>query len=103
MRKRLLGYSLLASLRVLEPQIPASLKVLLVPVTSIDRESLFSRVPGLFLKGVQLYNTHPSNKTVMSPMKYDGARVSVVIKHKHLNNTGLYPEIFPVISTLRRL
>ena len=53
--KRAPGYSLLASSRVLKPQIPASLKVLLVPVTIIDKESLYSLGPAFFLKGVHLY------------------------------------------------
>lgn len=35
---------------------PASLKVLLVTVTRIDKESLYTREPGYFRKGVQLYS-----------------------------------------------
>ena len=59
-RKRVPGYSLLASSRVPEPQIPASLKVLRVPVTIIEEESLYSREPRFFLNGVQLYPAHYS-------------------------------------------
>ena len=45
-KQRVPGYSLLASSQVPGPQILASWKVLLVPVTSIDNDSLYSRVPG---------------------------------------------------------
>ena len=54
-KQRVPGYSLLASSRVLKSLILASLKILLVPVTSIDKDSLYSRVPGLFFKGAHLY------------------------------------------------
>ncbi|CAM9774305.1 unnamed protein product [Laminaria digitata] len=54
-QQRVPGYSLLASSRVLAPQILARIKVLLALVTSIDKESLYSRVPAFFLNGVHLY------------------------------------------------
>ena len=57
-KERVPWYSLLASSRVLGSPILASIKVLLVPVIKIDKESLYSRPPGILLKGVQLSTAH---------------------------------------------
>ena len=80
MKKRVPGYSLLASLRVLEPQLPASLKVLLVPVTSIDEESFVLASTRVFSKrDTTLAGTHDRHSYNVKRQKNDWAGWSLAL------------------------
>ena len=70
-----------------------SIKVLLVPVTSIDKESLYSRVPEFFRKGIHLYCTRRTY-SVSSVLK-------VVGNHHQIEGTRPWLKLPPKLRCSR--